>query len=94
MFLEVVNTPDFGDSSGSDNKLIQDMMDILKNKLGYTNMILLLMDGNMPRLSSGLSDMLHQMNDIFGETLWDFMMIGVNKVNELLSSRLHNVLIF
>ena len=59
------------------------MMDILDNKLGYTNKILLLLDGNMPRFSSGLSDMLRQMNAIFGEKWWDFMMIGVSKVGQL-----------
>ena len=58
------------------------MMDILDNKLGYTNKILLLLDGNMPRFSSGLSDMLWQMNAIFGEKWWDFMIIGVSKVSQ------------
>ena len=57
------------------------MMDILDNRLGHTNKIILLLDGNLPRFSSGLTDMLRQMNAIFGKTWWDFMMIGVNKVN-------------
>ena len=30
----IVDTPGFGDSDGSDNKLIQEMMDILDNSLG------------------------------------------------------------
>ena len=34
IFLQIVDTPGFGDSDGSDNKLIQEMMDILDNTLG------------------------------------------------------------
>ena len=61
------------------------MMEILDNKLGYTNKILLLLDGNIPRFTSGLTDMLRQMNAIFGENWWDFMMIGVSKVSQSVS---------
>ena len=68
--------------------MIQDMMDILDNQLGYTNKILLLLDGNMPRFTSGLTDMLRQMNAIFGENWWDFMMIGVSKVSQSVIIRL------
>ena len=54
-------------------------MDILDNKLGYANSIVLVLEGTTPRFSSGLEDMLKQMSSIFGETWWDFMMIGVSK---------------
>ena len=63
-------------------------MEILDNKLGYTNKILLLLDENMPRFTSGLTDMLRQMNAIFGENWWDFMMIGVSKVSQSVIIRL------
>ena len=67
-FMKVVDTPGFGDSSGDDNKLIQEMMDILDNELGSANVIVLVIDGATPRFSSGLYDMLRQMSSIFGET--------------------------
>jgi len=75
----VVDTPGFGDSSGNDNQYIQEMMDILDNKLGYAHIILLVLEGSTPRFSSGLEDMLKQMSSIFGETWWEYMMIGVSK---------------
>ena len=53
-----MDTPGFGDSSGRDNQLIAEMMEILDNELGFTNTIVLLIDGNTPRFSSGLYDML------------------------------------
>ena len=67
-FSQTVDTPGFGDSNGDDNKLIQEMMDILDNELENANIIVLAIDGATPRFSSGLYDMLRQMSSIFGET--------------------------
>ena len=44
------------------------MMDILDNELGSANVIVLVIDGALPRFSKALSDMLRQMSSIFGET--------------------------
>ena len=63
-----MDTPGFGDSDGSDNALIQEMMDILDNELGSANIIVLAIDGATPRFTSGLYDMLRQMSSIFGKT--------------------------
>ena len=56
------------------------MMNVLDNKLGYTNTILLVLEGSVPRFSNSLYAMLRQMTSIFGETWWDFMMIGVRYI--------------
>ena len=55
-------------------------MEVLDNRLGYANTILLVLEGNVPRFSNSLYAMLRQMTSIFGETWWDFMMIGVRFV--------------
>jgi len=75
----IVDTPGFGDSSGEDNKLIQEMMHVLNFELVYTDTIVLTLDGSTPRFSSGLFDMLKQMTSIFGSKWWDYMMVGVTK---------------
>ena len=67
-FVQIVDTPGFGDSDGSDNALIQEMMEILDNELGSANIIVLAIDGATPRFTSGLYDMLRQMSSIFGKT--------------------------
>ena len=56
--IQIVDTPGFGDSSGEDNKLIQEMMHVLNFELVYTDTIVLTLDGSTPRFSSGLFDML------------------------------------
>ena len=77
---QVVDTPGFGDSNGNDNQYIEEMMEVLDNKLGYANTILLVLEGSVPRFSNSLYAMLRQMTSIFGETWWDFMMVGVRLV--------------
>ena len=54
-------------------------MNVLDNKLGYANTILLVLEGTVPRFSNSLYAMLRQMTSIFGESWWDFMMVGVSK---------------
>ena len=66
-FIQIVDTPGFGDSDGADPQLIQEMMEILDNELGSANVIVLTID-KIDRFSSGLQDMLRQMSSIFGET--------------------------
>ena len=61
------------------NKYIEEMINVLDNKLGYANTILLVLEGSVPRFSNFLYAMFRQMTSIFGETWWDFMMIGVSK---------------
>ena len=55
------------------------MMEVLDNELGFANIIILALDGMTPRFTSGLQNMLRQVSSIFGDTWWDYMMIGVTK---------------
>ena len=55
-------------------------MEVLDNKLGYANTILLVLEGSVPRFSNSLYAMLRQMTSIFGQTWWEFMMVGVRLV--------------
>ena len=55
------------------------MMDVLKNELGYTNIITLVLEGSTPRFGEALYNMLRQMTSIFGNEWWDFMVVGVSK---------------
>ena len=54
-------------------------MKVLDDELGYANIIVLALDGATPRFTSGLQNMLRQMSAIFGQSWWDYMMIGVTK---------------
>ena len=42
LLFKVVETPGFADPSSSDNRLIQDMVQVLHDDLVYTNVVLLL----------------------------------------------------
>jgi len=75
----VVDTPGFGDSEGRDQEFIVEMMDVLSEDLHYTNLIMLTLEGSQPRFGEPLYDMLRQMTTIFGDSWWDFMIVGVSK---------------
>ena len=55
------------------------MREILDNELESANVIVLVIEGSIPRFSTGLYDMLKQMSSIYGENWWNFMMVGVSK---------------
>ena len=42
LLFKIVETPGFADPSSSDNRLIQDMVQVLHDDLVYTNVVLLL----------------------------------------------------
>ena len=44
------------------------MIEVLEDELGDANIIVLAMDGNLPRFDAALYAMLRQMSSIFGET--------------------------
>merc|ERR1719348_2955395 len=50
----IVDTPGFGDSDNEDGELIEEMMDVLKNSIGYTQSILLVLKGDGTRFNGGL----------------------------------------
>ena len=44
------------------------MIEVLEDELGDANIIVLAMDGNLPRFDAALYAMLRQMSSIFGDT--------------------------
>jgi len=74
----VVDTPGLGDSDKEDSELIDRMMDFLKNGLKSAEAIVLLLDGGETRFHEGLQRMLQQYVTVFGDHLWDHLMIAVS----------------
>ena len=74
----VVDTPGFRDSANRDDQFIQEMTEVLNTNLGYTNSIMLVVDGSTKRFSSGLQGIIKEMTAIFGSSWWDFLIIGVS----------------
>ena len=75
-----MDTPGFGDSDGEEEKLIEEMTDVLKNTVKEGDTILLLLKGTVTRFPDGLTDMLVKMEMIFGEQWWNFMVVGKYKL--------------
>ena len=74
----IVDTPGFGDSDGDDNQLINEMIDALKNVLKSTNGFLLLFKGDDVRFDGKTTQMIREMEALFGHGFWDHVTIGVS----------------
>ena len=57
----IVDTPGFGDSDNDDNKLIDEMMDVLKNVIKGANAIVLLVNGGGERFDASFQQMMREM---------------------------------
>lgn len=76
-YFTVVDTPGFNDSDGEDEQNIENMMDILNNVIESASTILLVFKGNEDRFGDGLVQMVKQLTMLFGEGMWDHVIIGV-----------------
>ena len=74
----VVDTPGFGDSDGEDSKNIEEMMQVLNKVVKSANTILLLVKGDDSRFGEGLTTMIREMTMLFGESMWNNVIIGVS----------------
>ena len=69
----------FGDSTGDDTPLLANMIEVLKNKLGDANLILLCQTGD-GRFNPSTIAMLLELESMFGrERLWENVMLEVTK---------------
>ena len=75
--FSVVDTPGFGDTDNDDNKLIDEMVDILKNVVKKTNVFLLAFNGHSERLDRNIQQMLREMEALFGQSFWNNTVLGV-----------------
>jgi len=74
----IVDTPGFGDSDNEDGVLIDEMMNVLNQNVVSANVILLLLKGTETRLGGELQQMIREMRALFGEQMWDNLVIGVS----------------
>jgi len=77
--LTIVDTPGFGDSQGRDDIFMEEMLEVLHYELKYTNVIVLAIDADIDRFDNSLIYMMKQMSAMFGESWWNYMMVGVTK---------------
>eukprot|EP00093_Oithona_nana_P012879 12879.XXX_45661_44291_1 [CDS] Oithona nana genome sequencing. len=71
----VIDTPGFGDSENNDNfatdyKHVKDLVKFLKGNTPSITIFLICIEGQNPRISTGLRMMLVQLENIFGEDFW------------------------
>ena len=68
--ISLIDTIGFDDRERDDNKIIQDLILNLKTKCDYVHLLLLIVNGQSPRLELSLSTMLGYFQEMFGESFW------------------------
>ena len=76
----IVDTPGFGDSDGNEeqDKLIKEMMTVLKDDLKEANTFLLLMKGTSTRFDAEFQKIIRLMIAMFGKSFWTHVVVGVS----------------
>ena len=77
-YFTLVDTPGFGDSDGKagEAKLLEEMIEVLKNELRQTSTLFILLKGTKTRFDAGFQKTIKLMVAMFGETFWDNVVIG------------------
>jgi hypothetical protein len=55
------------------------MMGVLKDTVKSATVLFLALDGGADRFSDSLQQMIREMRALFGENMWDNLIVGVNK---------------
>jgi len=55
------------------------MMGVLKNTVKSATVLYLVLDGQADRFSESLQQMIREMRALFGDDMWDNLIVGVNK---------------
>ena len=67
----IVDTPGFGDSDGEMDELLEEMIKVLNEDVKSANVIILAMDATDCRWTNGVTDMLSQLEALFGRKMWN-----------------------
>ena len=77
--FKVVDTPGFLDNRGSEEDKVNQMVKYLREEVKEVNAIVLVINGQRPRLNVATKDMLKQIQTIFSEKFWSHTMIEVTR---------------
>ena len=55
------------------------MMSVLKDTVKSATVLFLVLDGGADRFSDSLQQMIREMRALFGDNMWDNLIVGVNK---------------
>jgi len=75
----IIDTAGFSDSSGNQEVLIEELITVLAEEIEYTNAIVFTMDSTAPRWENAFTEMLDQLQTLFGAHMWQNMIIEMSK---------------
>merc|ERR1712179_343770 len=77
--FSVVDTPGFEDSDDEMAELLEEMITVLNEEVKSANAIVLTMDSSLCRWTDGLTEMLGQLEALFGRKMWNNTIVEMSK---------------
>ena len=77
--VTIVDTPGFGDYTENEEQTIDELVDVLKNEIKYVHVFLIAFNGQSPRLTQPLENMIILFEKIFGTLFWENVLLEVTR---------------
>ena len=77
--VTVIDTPGFGDSLENEENTIDELVDILKNRVKHVHVFVIAFNGQSPRLTFSLKSMIRLFEKMFGNLFWNNVIFEVTK---------------
>merc|ERR1712096_63859 len=74
----VIDTPGFGDSDNEDDVLLDEMITVLKDIIKTANGFIILFNGQSERFDASIQQMIREMEAMFGDRFWNWVILGVS----------------
>ena len=77
--VTVIDTPGFGDSLENEENTIDELVDVLKNRVKHVHVFVIAFNGQSPRLTFSLKSMIRLFEKMFGNLFWNNVIFEVTK---------------
>ena len=77
--VTVIDTPGFGDSLENEENTIDELVDVLKNRVKHVHLFVIAFNGQSPRLTFSLKSMIRLFEKMFGNLFWNNVIFEVTK---------------
>ncbi|TRY80565.1 hypothetical protein TCAL_04553 [Tigriopus californicus] len=77
--VTVVDTPGFGDDITNERKVIDELVDVLKNDIRFVHSFVIAFNGESPRMTSSLKSMIRLFEKMFGTEFWKNVILEVTR---------------
>ena len=77
--VTIIDTPGFDDKIETEQKTIDNLVDVLKNDVKFIHVFILAFNGESPRFANSLKSTIRLFEKMFGNLFWNNVMLEVTR---------------